>query len=248
MKMSRSCKGYQKMVETQQGERAGEGRTWVSVCATVKRWLLTRMTAGSDTGWRSLNDHVIPEWWHSGLNWVCSSQCVTLLLLKQTAASRKLPNHSDTTSGRFYGDSSQDHRVWCLFVLVCVQICNYVGWSEATSPPNKTREDVYMHCNCFSGISRLNCYSMSNVSHPFNSSCYLFSNQRSSYKWTLPSLSYSGRFSATSDLPEPLRASLPQQGEHLWSWISFSYISSLSSPSLTADGQRVFVWMESLCH
>lgn len=63
-----------------------------------------------------------------------------------------------------------------------------------------------------------------------------------------PSLSYSGSFSATSDLPEPLRASLPQQGEHLWSWISFSYISSFSSPSLTADGQRVFVWMESLCH
>lgn len=139
MKMSRSCKGYQKMVETQQGERAGEGRTWVSVCATVKRWLLTCMTAGSDTGWRSLNDHVIPERWHSGLNWVCSCLCVTLLLLKQTAASRKLPNHSDTTSGRFYGDSSQDHRVWCLFVLVCVQICNYVGWPEATSPPNETR-------------------------------------------------------------------------------------------------------------
>lgn len=117
MKMTSSCKGYQKMVETQEGERAGEGRTWVS--ATVKRWLLTCVTAGSDTGWRSLNDHVIPEWWHSGLNWVCSCLCVTLLLLKQTAASRKLPNHSDTTSGRFYGDSSQDHRVWCLFVLVC---------------------------------------------------------------------------------------------------------------------------------
>lgn len=34
-------------------------------------------------------------------------------------------------------------------------------------------EDVYMHCNCFSGISRFNCYNMSNVSQPFNSSCYL---------------------------------------------------------------------------
>lgn len=108
------AKVTKKMVETQQGEGAGEGRTWVSVCATVKRWLLTRMTAGSDTGWRSLNDHVIPERWHSGLNRVCSCLCVTLLLLKQTAASRKLPNHSDTTSGRFYGDSSQDHRVWCV--------------------------------------------------------------------------------------------------------------------------------------
>lgn len=30
-----------------------------------------------------------------------------------------------------------------------------------------------MHCNCFSGISRFNCYNMSNVSQPFNSSCYL---------------------------------------------------------------------------
>lgn len=86
---------------------------------------------------------------------------------------------------------------------------------------------------------------MSNVSH--HSSCYLFSNQRSSYKWTLPSLSYSGSFSATCDLAEPLRASLPQQGEHLWSWISFSYISSLSSPSLTADGQRVFATITTSC-
>lgn len=96
MKITRSCKGYQKNGRniTRWKGRRGEGGS----VSAPQRWLLTCMTAGSDTGWKE------PEWscdpWMMafGLNWVCSSLSVCHALAAEADRSFSVASFQTTVT------------------------------------------------------------------------------------------------------------------------------------------------------